>query len=121
MDKNIQVGQSGEKNYSFNSESQSQTDKINIPQRLDNLDLLYKKNEKTIGRIETITYLGFFIIILMVFSMVASYIEFIYSSVRNDDYKYNLSTKVNDTDNQMKILKNCLNVSGWLNPKCLEN
>jgi hypothetical protein len=89
----------------------------------EKIESIKKDTEKTMqlmGRIENITYLGFLIIIFMVTALIFGYIELVYSGSKNDDYKYNLSTQVNDTQNQMKILKNCLNVSGWLNPKCLE-
>lgn len=80
-----------------------------------------QKNEKIIGRIETITYLGFFIIILMLLAIIASYFEFVYSGIKNDDYKYSLSERVNNNENSLRMLKNCLDSSEWLNPKCFKN
>ena len=80
-----------------------------------------EKTKKMMGRIENITYLGFLIIILMVVSLVFSYIEFIYSGSKNDDYKYNLLEKVSENKNQIDNLKLCLDNSRWFNPKCFGN
>jgi hypothetical protein len=95
----------------------------------DRISLLDKKitnesleNKQTISRIETITYLGFIIIVLMAVAIVISYFEFLYSEIKNDNYKNNnLSETISITTNSIKILKTCLSDSGWLNPKCLEN
>ena len=71
------------------------------------------KTNRTIERIENITYLGLIIIIFMVLGLVFGYIEFVYSGSKNDDYKYNLSQQVNNQENEINMLKLCLKAGGW--------
>lgn len=71
------------------------------------------KTNRTVERIENITYLGLIIIIFMVFGLVFGYIEFVYSGSKNDDYKYNLSQQVNNQENEIDMLKLCLKAGGW--------
>lgn len=56
---------------------------------------------------------GFFVLLLMVIAIIFSYIEFIYSGSKNDDYKYNLSQQVNNQENEIDMLKLCLKAGGW--------
>ncbi len=93
-------------------EFQKTVDKLSQSLLEQNTELKQQKN---------IIYLGFIVIIFMVVGIVFSYIEFVYSGSRNDDYKYNLSEKVFNQETNIKILKNCLNISKWLNPKCFED
>jgi len=80
-----------------------------------------RDTRKTVTRMENITYLGFIVLIFMLMGLVFVYIEFVYSGSKNDDYKYDLSRKLSDSENEIKILKICLNTSGWLNPQCFKN
>lgn len=79
------------------------------------------KSLRIMERTRDLVFFGFFVLLVMVVTMLATYMEFVYSGSKNDDYKYSLSIKVSDIENQMKSLKECLDVSKWLNPKCFAN
>ena len=77
--------------------------------------------KKKIKDAQDLMHLVVIVLLVMVGAMVFSYIEFVYSGSRNDDYKYSLLEKVNNNENSLKMLKICLASSKWLNPKCFEN
>lgn len=91
---------------------------------IKNVELLEKNAERAVKNSENtqnfVVY-GFIALIFMVISLVFSYIEFVYSGSKNEDYKYGLSEKINNNLNEIKKLKLCLDSNKWLNPKCLED
>jgi len=50
-------------------------------------------------------YLGFLIMLLMIIGMILSYVEFIYSGSKNDDYKYNLTIETAKLQSNISILE----------------
>lgn len=68
-----------------------------------------------------LAFFGFFALLLVVIGIAYGYWEFISTSSKNDDYRFSLSERLNNNENQIKLLKECLDISKWLNPKCLEN
>ena len=65
------------------------------------------KSEKT----ENMVYIGFLVFLTMIAALAFGYFEFVVG--KNDDYKHNLSEKINSQETEMKILKNCLKLGGW--------
>lgn len=101
------------------------SEKLNIfKEVIKNIELLEKNAERAVKKSENaqnfVVY-GFIALIFVVAGLVFSYIEFVYSGSKNDDYKYNLSEKINNNLNEIKNLKLCLDSNKWLNPKCFEN
>lgn len=68
-----------------------------------------------------LAFFGFFALLLVVIGIAYGYWEFIFTSAKNDDYKFSLSERLNNNENQIKNLKLCLDSSKWLNPKCFTN
>jgi hypothetical protein len=95
-----------------------------IDEKVQEIENIKTKANNLLKRVKSMEYLlifGFLVLSVMVAGVVISYVEFVYSGSKNDDYKYNLSEKVNNNNNSIKMLKNCLDSNRWLNPKCLEN
>ncbi len=98
------------------TQNQSQTDGATVGDILalkNEWGSLLERAETRIRHTETITYFGFFIIVLMIVALVFSYIEFVYSGSKNDDYKYNISQQVSEQGAELKLLKECLKLGGW--------
>ena len=80
-----------------------------------------KETLEEVEKTKSMVYLGFWALSIIVIGITFSYIEFVYSGSKNDDYKYNLSEKVNNNESEIKILKMCLASNQWFNPKCFAN
>lgn len=109
-----------------NSESLSRPDDYSgtikiLQDELRELKKVVTKADEVSKTAFSLVTIGWFALLLVVIGLAFSYAEFIYSGNKNDDYKHNLSEKVTNTQNEIKNLKICLNISKWLNPKCLEN
>jgi len=67
-----------------------------------------------------LVYFGFFALIFVVIGIAFGYFEFVSTSALNNTDKSDLSKQF--AKNQMEIinLKSCLDISRWLNPKCLQ-
>ncbi len=100
----------------------------NIGELKEDAEKAVRKSEKT----ENLVLFGFFVLLVMVAGLVIAYTQFVYSGSKNDDYRYELSQridgqqyellqKISNQQNDIKILKLCLVSNKWLNPKCFEN
>lgn len=105
---------SGEKNFDYLGEFIKL--KKQVKDSNDALDKLIIENKDT----KSYTVYGFIALVFVVIAITFSYIEFVYSGSRNDDYKYNLTIDLMRERTDLDYLKNCLKSSGWLNPICLE-
>ena len=97
---------------SFVSASETFDPYVEIKKLRDRTEENLKKSE----RMENLVYLGFVVLIAMLATLALAYLDLIRSGLEKDnDIKYFKQ------ESDMKILKNCLAVSKWLNPKCFEN
>jgi len=76
---------------------------------------------KITGDTRGLVFFGFFALVFVVIGIAYGYWQFVFTASKNEDYRYGLSEKINNTEDQIKTLKLCLNSSKWLNPKCFEN
>ncbi len=74
----------------------------------------FTRVEELLDKTQNLVYLGFFVLIIMVATMLLTYVDFLHKS---DHMEYNL----NETNTNIKNLENCLSISKWLNPKCFTN
>lgn len=86
----------------------------------DNLKIEASRAVAKSERTESLLIYGFIFLVITVSAMAFSYIEFVYSGSKNDDYKYNISEKLNSTKNEIDFLKICLASNKWLNPDCFK-
>jgi len=91
--------------------------KININKVKDEANDSLKTTRNTQG----LVFFGFFALVFVVIGIGYGYWQFIFTASKNEDYKYGLSEKINNNQNEMKNLKFCLGNNKWLNPKCFEN
>lgn len=76
---------------------------------------------KVTNNTNSLVYFGFFALVFVVLGIAYGYWQFIFTSSKNEDYRYGISEKINSQKQEIENLKNCLSFSKWLNPKCLQN
>ncbi len=76
---------------------------------------------KTIKDTHALVFFGFFALVFVILGIAYGYWQFVFTSSKNEDYRYGLSDKINTQEKEIQSLKNCLAISKWLNPKCLGN
>jgi hypothetical protein len=82
-----------------------------------------EKTKEAFDRIKennSLLYFGFLVVISMMVVMVLDYLDVKRSVMEKNNQDYVLYEKMINQEASMKILKNCLVVSKWLNPKCFE-
>lgn len=95
-----------------------------IDDKVREIDGVKNEASKTLERLNSvqgIVFYGFVVMVFMLAALIFAYIEFVYSGSKNDDYKYGLSERVINSENDIKSLKKCLSASRWLSPLCLDN
>jgi len=92
-----------------------------MEERVDKIGKTVEKTEKTSDKIINLVFFGFFALVFVVLGIGYGYWQFIFTASKNEDYKYGLSEKINNNQNEIKNLKFCLGNNKWLNPKCFEN
>lgn len=95
----------------------TQQDTERFGQRLNKLEERVDKTfERLDQRAESMTNLvvfGFIVLLIMVAAILFSYVEFVYSGSKNDDYKYTLSERVSELQTKFDTLKACFKAGGW--------
>lgn len=79
-----------------------------------------KKILSTTNNTQSLVFFGFSALVFVVIGIAYGYWEFVSSSTKNDDYKYNILNKIETQGYKIESLKECLLISKWLNPKCLD-
>lgn len=84
-------------------------------------DKIEKRSEDT----HNLVVVGFVALLIVVVTAIGGftfgYLQMVNDSIAKNDYKDNLSKAISNNESQIKAMKQCLIISGWLNPKCLEN
>ena len=76
-----------------------------------------EKSEKT----ENIVFFGFVVFLAMLATVALAHLDLIRSESEKNIQDSILYEKIINQQADIKIFKNCLNISKWLNPKCFEN
>ena|SRR3989344_9207953 len=78
-----------------------------------------RKTLDKLNNVQSLVFYGFIIMVFMLAALIFGYIEFVYSGSKNSDYQYILLERAMKSENDLRIFKNCLNTSRWLNPICM--
>lgn len=87
-------------------------EKTTITTLKDDAKNILIKSENT----QNLVFLGFVVLIAMFATLALAHLDLIRSGLEKDQEINSIKQ-----ESDMKIFKNCLSISKWLNPKCFEN